>query len=237
MSSSALLFAHPRVIAWRNRLRRISLIRAMYSGIAGRGDYEARFSRELLCAVRAGDTVWDVGANVGHYAFEFARRGASNVVCFEPAPEALAALRRRFPAGSATSNSVRIVPIALSDRRTTAAFSADGASPNNQLAAADTQGPVVEIQVYPGDEAQTEFELPQPNVVKIDVEGYELEVVQGLTRVLSSRSLRAVFVEVHFSLLHRRGRDDAPAAILHLLRERGFQVRWVDPSHIGGWRN
>src|SRR5882672_8133277 len=75
--STALLFAHPRVIAWRNRLRRNSLVRTIYSSIAGRGDYEARFARELLVAVRTGDTVWDVGANVGVYASQFAERGAN----------------------------------------------------------------------------------------------------------------------------------------------------------------
>src|SRR6185312_1845740 len=55
--STSLLFAHPRVIAWRNRLRRNSLLRSVYGSLAGRGDYEARFSRELLVAVRSGDTV------------------------------------------------------------------------------------------------------------------------------------------------------------------------------------
>jgi hypothetical protein len=82
-----------------------------------------------------------------------------------------------------------------------------------------------------------EFALPTPNVIKIDVEGYELEVIEGLPRVLSSKELRSVFVEVHFSLLHNRKLDRAPAAILQTLRRHGFQVHWVDPSHIGARRN
>jgi FkbM family methyltransferase len=235
--SPSLLFAHPRVIAWRNRLRGNSLLRGVYSSIAGRGDYEARFSRELLEAVRVGDTVWDVGANVGVYAAQFAERGAANVVCFEPAPAAVAALRQRFPEGSTVAKSVQIVPIALADRRSTATFSADGSSPDNQIGTADGTKPTVEVQVYSADEALVEFALPTPNVIKIDVEGYELEVIEGLTGVLSSKELRSVFVEVHFSLLHNRKLDRAPAAILQTLRQYGFQVHWVDPSHIGARRN
>lgn len=235
--STSLLFAHPQVIAWRNRLRQNALVRTLYSSIAGRGDYEARFSRELLASVRSGDTVWDVGANVGLYATQFAERGAANVVCFEPAPEAVATLQRRFADASGGSRCVRVVPIALGNRRSTAVFSADGASPNNQIVATAGNHPTVEIQVYCGDEAQAEFALPAPDVIKIDVEGYELEVIQGLSRVLSSRALRSVFVEVHFSLLHTRGLDNAPAAILQALRQHGFQVHWVDPSHIGACRN
>jgi FkbM family methyltransferase len=234
--SASLLFAHPRAIAWRNRLRQNPLARMVYSRFSGGADYEARFSRELLGAVRAGDVVWDVGANVGLYAAQFVEHGAANVVCFEPAPEAVAALQRRFAETTATNSRVRILPIALSSRRATAAFSADGASPNNQIVATASGGPTVEVQVYPGDEAQKEFALPTPNVVKIDVEGFELEVIEGLSGILGSSTLRSVFIEVHFSLLHKRGLDHAPATILQTLRGSGFQVRWVDPSHLGAFR-
>lgn len=234
---TALLFAHPRIIAWRNRLRGNPVLRAVYSNLVGRGDYEARFARELLTAMRPGDTVWDIGANVGVYAAQFAERGAANVVCFEPAPAAVAALQNRFRETAEGTNAVRIVPVALADRRGVAVFSADGASPNNQIGAADGTKPTVEVQVRSGDEAMTEFALPSPNLIKIDVEGYELEVIQGLSRVLSSKGLRSVFIEVHFSLLHQRELDRAPAAILQTLRQQGFDVNWVDPSHIGARRN
>jgi FkbM family methyltransferase len=232
--STSLLFAHPRVIAWRNRLRQNSLARTLYDSFSGRGDYEARFSRELLTAVRPGDTVWDIGANVGVYASQFAERGA-RVVCFEPAPGAIAALQRRFE--QAAQHSVRVVPIALSNARSTATFSADGSSPNNQIVTASSNKPTIDVQVYTGDEALAEFSLPSPNVIKIDVEGYELEVIEGMRHLLAAPTLRSVFVEVHFSLLHNRGLDHAPAFVLRALREHGFRVHWVDPSHIGAHRN
>lgn len=234
---TSLLFAHPRAVAWRNQLRRNALARKVYSTITGRGGYEERFSRELLAAIRAGDTVWDVGANVGFYATQFIQRGAANVVCFEPAPGAVAALRERFAGGSRSDNPVTIVPVALGRRRSTAGFTADGASPDNQIVASTAVGSTLEVQVYAGDDAQAEFALPSPNVIKIDVEGSELDVIQGLPGVLASRTLRAVFIEVHFSLLHNRGIDEAPASIMQILKSQGFRVHWVDPSHLGAHRD
>jgi FkbM family methyltransferase len=235
--STSLLFAHPYVISLRNRLRGSSVLRGLYGSFAGGSRYEARFSQELVGAVRAGDSVWDIGANVGVYAAQFAERGAAKVVCFEPAPEAVVALHERFPQSSAAPGRVRIVPIALADQRGTALFSAKGTAPDNQIGAADGTKPTVEVQVRSADEALAEFALPTPNVIKIDVEGYELEVIQGMTGMLSSKELRSIFVEVHFSRLHERKLDKAPATILQTLRERGFQVRWVDPSHICAQRH
>ncbi|NEQ84963.1 MAG: FkbM family methyltransferase [Moorea sp. SIO2I5] len=40
-----------------------------------------------------------------------------------------------------------------------------------------------------------------PNILKIDVEGFEIEVLKGMQTVLASSTLRAVFIEVHFKLL------------------------------------
>ena len=208
------------------------MLRDLYKSIAGRGAYEERFARELIAAVRPGDTVWDVGANVGVYAAQFAERGAANVVCFEPAPAAVAALSDRFSGAS----QIRVMPIALANQRGSAAFAADGASPNNGIGSSDGSKPTIEVQVYSGDEAQAEFALPPPDVIKIDVEGYEMEVVEGLAKVLTSKRLRSVFIEVHFALLHDRKLDKAPGAILQTLRQNGFAVRWVDPSHIGAHR-
>lgn len=230
------MFAHPRFVAWRNRLRHSRVLRTLYVGIAARGRYEARFSRELLSAAQPGDTVWDVGANIGFYAAQFLDRGAAQVVCFEPAPGALAALRARFGETSGAAHRVRIVPIALGKARSVALFDADGASPNNRIRDESGKG-TIEVSVLSGDEALREFELPRPHVIKIDVEGYELEVIEGLQEVLASPNApRAVLVEVHFALLYGRSLDRAPATILQRLTSRGFRVRWVDPSHISARR-
>jgi FkbM family methyltransferase len=226
------MFAHPRLIAWRNRLRRNPLVRTVYAGIAGRGHYEARFSRELFTAVQPGDTVWDIGANIGFYAAQFLERGAAHVVCFEPAPAALDTLRARFTEIGNAARRVHIVPVALGRERSVAVFQADGASPNNRVLEVSS-GPTIEVPMLSGDEALRELDLPEPHVIKIDVEGYELEVIEGLRGLLTSHAApRAVLVEVHFALLHERRLDSAPATLVQRLSDCGFRVRWVDPSHL-----
>jgi hypothetical protein len=59
----------------------------------------------------------------------------------------------------------------------------------------------------------------------------------GLGSVLSRPRCRAVFCEVHFAILERRGHRHAPARIQRLLNTAGFKVRWVDASHIAAHKS
>ena len=218
----------------RTLARDLGLIRALdpLRALLSRG-YEARFGRALLGAVRPGDTVWDVGANVGLYTEQFAaaagRFGA--VVAFEPTPACFGALEARC--GQLPGTQLRqealgatdgLVPIALADDPLGATHSlvGGGGSPDA----------TVEVRLATGDGLVARGEVPPPTVVKIDVEGFEAEVVAGMASVLARPACRAVFIEVHFALLAQKGTPDAPAELVATLRGLGFRVRWLDPSHL-----
>lgn len=229
------LWVHPIVVRWRNRLRHNRLLRDLYGRWVARHDYEERFASALLGAVGSGDVVWDIGANVGWYAERFLAGDAAHVVCFEPAPSAVQVLRERY-AKELTGSRVSIVPIALSNTRGRVRFAADGASPTNHIVADDALIETIDVPVATGDEARAEYGLPLPNIMKVDVEGFEWEVISGMREVLSSRALRGVFIEVHFALLHERGLDDGPDRIVKLIQGHGMRVRWLDPSHLAAER-
>ena len=69
-------------------------------------------------------------------------------------------------------------------------------------------------------------------LVKIDAEGAEVEILEGMENILSSQELRAIFMEVHFSVLQERGLAKAPAEMEKKLISKGFHVEWVDFSHL-----
>ena len=71
-----------------------------------------------------------------------------------------------------------------------------------------------------------------PNAIKIDVEGFELEVLQGMGPYLAEPTLRMIGVEVHFGILKERGIAYAPQRIEQLLVHNGYRVRWPDNSHL-----
>jgi FkbM family methyltransferase len=196
-------------------------------------DYEAAFNDALRGAVRPGDTVWDVGANVGYYTTRFSEwvGPEGTVVAFEPIPASFDALR----AAVADADNVRLVNVALGDVTTTMplALDEDPTSAVNSFAKTARAGAaVLELPVRRGDELRAADELPRPHVLKVDVEGFEQEVLEGLGATLSDPACRAVLCEVHFTVLESRGRKQAPDAIVRLLEGHGFDVCWTDASHL-----
>jgi len=83
------------------------------------------------------------------------------------------------------------------------------------------------VRVVQGDRFREEEKLPAPNVVMIDVEGFEKGVMSGLKQTLSDPKCRAVIAEVHPTLLPSGvAGDDIP----NILSACGFArintLRW-----------
>ena len=188
-----------------------------------RTGYEDVFSRSLLAEIRSGDCVWDVGANVGYYSQRMAAL-ASRVVAFEPVPETFSRLSK-LSLPNAT-----FVNLALGDTSGMLPMSLA----NDASSLAVLNGNIAEVQVARGDD----LDLPQPDIVKIDVEGFEYEVISGMQSTLNAAQCRAVFCELHFEVLEKRGLRQNPAKIVKRLRSLGFmKVRWLDASHISAHKS
>jgi FkbM family methyltransferase len=217
----------------RSYARRIGLTRIVNAfRRSGSSVYEDRFAKALLGAVRPGDCVWDVGANVGYYTAKLAdlTGEAGFVYAFEPAPACAASLRGQFGhkvtvIDSARGNVETFLPLAVAD---------DPLASTHSLCSAAKAA--VQVKVTTGDQLVCWNRVCPPNVIKIDVEGYEIEVLEGLGHTLRSSRCRAVFVEVHFGILDRRGDRYAPLKVAGLLQEAGLRTRWIDALHIAAIR-
>lgn len=155
--------------------------------------------------VTPGATVFDVGANLGAYTLLFAQwvGPAGKVVAFEPAPAAATGLRR-LVALNDVSDRVQIVEAAVSRAVGTARFASQGSSGANALVdAGQGAGGVISVPTTSLDAFCEAHDL-RPDVIKIDVEGEELEVLRGARRTLSRPSVQA-FIELHPAAWVSRG--------------------------------
>jgi FkbM family methyltransferase len=142
------------------------------------------------------DTFFDIGSNIGIYSLIAAgRAGKSKAFAFEPHPYTFALLNENVRLNHQEEN-ILCYQVALSDQNGIVLFRDIPGHPENQVVADSLQGSngnVIEVKAWRGDDFCTQLGLLPPQVVKIDVEGYENQVLSGLTSILNAVQL--IFIE------------------------------------------
>lgn len=153
--------------------------------------------------INPGDVVWDVGANVGLFAFAAASKcGADGrVLAIEADLRLVEILRRSARAQSEKTASVVVLPVAVSDQVGVSEFviAARGRSANHlaETAGSSQAGGIRETIMAMTVTLDWLLErFPAPNVLKIDVEGAEQNVLQGAQKLLAIHRPK-LLCEVH----------------------------------------
>ncbi len=175
---------------------------------------EGKVLSALLALVRPNDTLLDVGANVGTYTVLFSKAAPQGrVLAFEPEDAAYARLTENL-ALNATHN-VTAFKTALGAENQAGFLQVGAIAGNSAL----TEGSGQKVQIARGDDFFTEKALPIPRLIKIDVEGYEYAVLEGLKVILSNPSCQVICCEIHPDFLPKEITDET---ILTYLRSLGF---------------
>lgn len=187
-----------------------------------RGAYEPEVWENLVAHVAPGDIFWDVGAHVGAVSIK-ALRDPRIRAChaFEPDPVQAEALAFNL---ALNGNHGILHRLALSDRSEIRALY-HGPLSNIGLSslAKSTTDSMFSVTCRSGDELVFGDGVSAPDLLKIDVEGWELHVLQGMERLLRERLPRAIVFEWavdETGIPH----DDAPATYLG---DFGYQVQRI----------
>jgi len=204
------------------RLGRPELVSAFYAG-ARAEEHERIGIAAVLAATLRGDGCYvDVGANRGQVLREAVRLApAGGHVAFEPIPELARELAREFPG-------VDCRQLAIGAHREQARFchfrSLDGWSGlRRNPEVSDQQGApeYIDVQVSTLDE---ELAGRDPLIVKIDVEGAELAVLEGAGELLARARPVLIFEHVpEATALY----GDAPEGIWDLLADARYRIMTV----------
>ncbi|MGB7933255.1 MAG: FkbM family methyltransferase [Gammaproteobacteria bacterium] len=140
----------------------------------------------LLHFLRPTDLFIDAGANVGSYTVLASGVCKSRSISFEPASETSMHLRANIKA-NALENLVVVHEVALGANVGTVRFTVGLDTTNRVAKPGNHQNTRLVAQARLDDILADE----NPNLIKVDVEGYEEEVLKGAERILSNRSLVA----------------------------------------------
>jgi FkbM family methyltransferase len=138
--------------------------------------------------LRPDDVIYDIGANVGIYsAFGGQVLDDGYVVAFEPHPVAVPTLYRNL---RSNCTDFQLFQLALSSGAGYGRMEVDFSTDANILA---TSG--VNVRLEQLKDVINQSKIPAPSVVKVDVEGAEMDVLQGFGEIFEE--IRAIYIEVH----------------------------------------
>ena len=161
---------------------------------------------KCLLAGRTDLVILDVGANRGDTVAEFREHfGRPSIIAFEPFEECYQALKERFR----EAGGVRLEQVALGATRETRPLHVySGNNMNSLLPMDDQSGNVlrqhfsdtgtVEVKVETLDDFCRDNQVGRVDILKVDTQGFDLQVLKGAEGLLRTRRIQIVLLEVNF---------------------------------------
>lgn len=185
------------------------------------GTYEMELQHAIREWAKPGAVVYDLGANVGYVSLLLARAVGANgqVYAFEPLPANQARLRRNLELNPGVN--VELIPAAAAEHSGRASFALHGSDDMGRLHSAGSPAEKsIEVKTIALDAFAKSH--PTPALVKIDVEGAEALVLQGMQQLLRARQ-PVLFIELHGY--------QAGQACWALLQHAGYQLHWMQAGY------
>lgn len=156
--------------------------------------HERPMLKHLLKTVGKSDVFYDIGANIGLYSCLVGESTVPQpeIVSLEPFPPNVRRLRENLKLNGVCSD---VKQIALSNQSGVSEFRIDERNTPGSGRGRLTKsgGNTITVATKRGDELQG---IPEPTIVKIDVEGAERDVIDGMKNTLRN-SIEHVYCECH----------------------------------------
>jgi FkbM family methyltransferase len=177
----------------------------------------------LAHCLRPQDLFADVGANVGMYSIWVAGSTGAQVIAFEPIPETFVALNQNIRLNDLCAL-IKSHRFAIGDAPGEVSMTAGQGGLDHVIDTQAHHDAFVRVSSKTLDDA---LEGRTPLALKIDVEGFELRVLNGGKRSLGNPELKIILIEVQNWTLRKFGTSEQE--VLLILRSFGFEPHDYDP--------
>lgn len=161
------------------------------------GIRERKSTRIMERFVRPDDVILELGANIGYYVLIESTVLSDNgyIYAVEPAPDNVELLKKNIALNNIKN--IEVSNMAMSNRKGTAKLYLGQACNLHSLinSSGSSDAKYVEVQT---DTIDNFLKGKKPiTFLRMDVEGYETEVIDGMQDTLKSQSFKRLFVEIH----------------------------------------
>lgn len=192
-----------------------------------RGYYEEEVLEAILEHLPQGGVFWDIGTHIGTHGLTVLKlRSDCQVACFEPNPSTFTRLLMNVRENN-------LSPVLFN----TALSNKSGFAPLSLMLT--EAGGKTSLKPWAGREYEAKTNIyaeradricpqhaPLPNIIKMDVEGFELEVLEGFGSLLNEKLLKAIIFEAPKDFLENK--DSYP--LYRFLSKAGFDIVALIPQ-------
>jgi FkbM family methyltransferase len=189
------------------------------------GVWEPNLTAPFVRLLSPGDVCVDIGAHIGYYTLLASRLVGrdGHVYAFEPSPVNYRSLSANLARNGVANVTALQAAVGATSTRADLyegpGTNTGGATLSPVLGGRRGNQPIVDVEVRPVADSIPEAEWPRIRVVKIDVEGYEVEVLRGLDPVFARTGSLTVFLE-----LNPKWIPEIPQDVDAFCRDQGFTV-------------
>lgn len=193
-------------------------------------DPEKNIKKVFLNNIKKGDTIIDAGANIGEFSIIAAKKIGTdgNLISIEPLKETAEWLQKNL----LLNNFHNYVVLESAVGRKTEVRTL---FKKNESAGMGLLDPVIDgeklvesskINVKTVDDILSSRKINQVNMLKIDVEGFEYDVLLGCKKSFEDKKIEKIICEIHLGYLSEKGIDEN--LIYSLLEKNGFNISTIE---------
>ena len=200
--------------------------------LVGEKGHEDEVKKTFVNNIKEDNTVIDVGANMGEFSLIASKKigPKGNVISIEPLKQAVFWLKKNYILNG-FSNYEILEKAVGNNSGTMTLYKKSSSSVQGTLDPDITKReyiPSGEILVETIDEIISTRNIDKVDILKIDVEGFEYEVLSGCKNSFKQNKIKKIICEIHSSYLKKKGLDEK--MIYSLLKENGFSITVLDKS-------
>ncbi len=182
---------------------------------------EREFLQKFLNKINSQTVFYDIGAYIGLYSLCAARYKIipKSIYCWEPDPFNFKRIQENINLNNAD---VIAFPVALGEKDAVMEMSTGAEGLGSSQSSLVRKGhKSVSVKVVNGDAWIFRQKINLPTIIKIDVEGYEFNVLNGLKETIK-KSHSDIFLEIHPIYLKRVGLNEE--CILNFLKNLNYKI-------------
>ena len=206
----------------RGLLRRINFAERLHWSLnSGKACDAVPWLDRINPLVNENDIVFDIGANTGVICNWFAHR-CEAVHAFEPHPANIDTINTQITLRN--MQNITLHHFAIGKENTTMKLHVKGFHGHHSLGDVDNSPTInqIDVDVRRLDDIVAELEINHINFLKIDVEGFEEDVLLGAQKLLANKQIDYVLFELQNTILHSINRTSQQ--VLQPLFDAGYQI-------------